>query len=659
LLCLRHVMANPEQRLFFKDLEGRYLLLSDSWLPMLPEGVTLEQMIGKTDFDVHSEDHALEALADERRVLETGEPIFGKLEHKTFHGRSDVWVSTSKMLLRDTDANIIGTWGTAIDSSVQVKSGMELSKSRRQLRGSERQYRMLFDHNPQPLIAFDRATFEIVAVSSATVAAYGYTREELLSMHIRDLTPKADLELLANNFASGASEQLSGFAGVRLRRQQYKDGTIIDVEITSDDVIIDGQDCRLILCLDVTERNRVSAALTVARDDAVEASNLKSAFVANMSHEIRTPMNGVLGMAELLLETDLTDEQRGYAEHVAHSGERMLAIISDILDISKIETGNLRLDVTEFSLRDTIEQVRVEAAPQAEANGIELILDIAATTPSQVHGDCGRLHQILLNLVSNAVKFTAKGEVAIHVSPVVGAGGDPLIRIAVRDSGIGIDPDTLTRMFDPFTQADVSTTRKYGGTGLGLAISRELVELMGGEIGAESEPGRGSTFWFEIALPLHATAEDDSRRTGKPTPSSVEAWSTAPLVLIAEDNPVNQIVAVRALERCGCRAEVVADGRQALDALASKRYDAVLMDCQMPEMDGYEATTELRRRENGGHRTPVIAMTANAMSGDREKCLSAGMDAHISKPMPRQELIDTLHKWIPANAGAAPADAAA
>jgi PAS domain S-box-containing protein len=659
LLCMRHVLANPQQRVFFKDLEGRYLLLSESYLAVLPAGASLAEMNGKTDFDVYGREHALEALADEQRILKTGQPMIAKLERRAAPGLPTVWVTTNKFPLRDEHGTIIGTWGTAFDSSAQVKSGLELSRSRRQLRSSERQYRRLFDANPQPLIAFERATFQIVAVSNATVACYGYTREELLSMHLRDLTPAEDLEALAPNFARGASKHLSGFAGARERRHRYKDGTIIDVEITSDDLVLDGIECRLLLCLNVTERNRLHEALAIARDDAVDASNLKSAFVANISHEIRTPMNGVIGMSELLLETELTEEQRGYAEQVEQSGARMLAIIGDILDISKIETGHLQLDVTEFSLGETVEQVRAQAGLQADAKGVALNVLIDRSTPQLVLGDCGRLHQILLNLVANAVKFTAVGEVTIQVTPVARLGTDSLIRIAVRDSGIGISADALTRMFDAFTQADISTTRKYGGTGLGLAIARELVELMGGEIGAESELGHGSTFWFELALPAPAAGDGKSPTAGDGATSGVAPfWSSAPLVLVAEDNPVNQIVAVRALGRCGCDAEVVADGLQALNALANKRYDAVLMDCQMPEMDGYDATAELRRREHGGHRTPVIAMTANAMRGDRERCLAAGMDAHISKPMPRQELIDALHHWIPARPGSVARDAA-
>ena len=389
----------------------------------------------------------------------------------------------------------------------------------------------------------------------------------------------------------------------------------------------------------------LNSAYRRARDEAVGASNMKSAFLRNVSHEIRTPMNGVLGMNELLLGTELDSEQRAYAEQVEQSGEHMLAIINDILDISKIETGRLELELAEFDLTETIEHACVPGGLEAQARGIALEIQIDPDASRRVRGDGARVRQVLMNLVGNAVKFTAQGSVAVRVSRPT-ADGDGTVRFEVIDTGIGIDPLRLERMFEPFMQADVSTTREYGGNGLGLAIARELVELMGGTIGAESEPGCGSTFWFQLPLPRVASGIMPPARGGVVHLAERRVDANAALVLVVEDSPVNRLVAMHVLERCGFRAHVVNDGREALQALSTQSYDAVLMDCQMPDIDGYEATKELRRRENGSRHTPVIAMTAHAMTGDRERCLAAGMDDYITKPVRSQTLAEVLRRWI-------------
>jgi len=516
-----------------------------------------------------------------------------------------------------------------------------------QLRVSEAEHRMLFEENPLPMLSYDRASLQIVAVSNAAVASYGYSREEFLGMTIKDIRPPADVPSLLRHLEVEGRLTRSGYSGPRQTRHQYKDGTIIDVEVSGDDVTLGGRKCRIVLCQDVTERNKATQELAVARDAAIEASNTKSAFLANVSHEIRTPMNGVLGMNELLRTTALDDEQRGYADQVARSGEHMLAIINDILDISKIETGQLELDATDFVLADMLEQACVVGGVDAQAKGVEFALEIDPELPRRVHGDGGRLRQIVLNLVANAVKFTSEGAVIVTVSAMTPAAETTKLRIAVADEGIGIDPERLEHMFEPFTQADVSTTRRFGGTGLGLAIARELTDLMGGKIGADSEPGVGSTFWVELELGVAAEVGVEAGEQQSVPEAAAELDENAPIILIADDTPVNQIVAARAVQRCGCRSHVVNDGYEALTALISQRYDAVLMDCQMPEMDGYETTVELRHREAGGRRTPVIAMTASAMKGDFERCISHGMDDFVSKPLRHHALDEVLRRWIP------------
>ncbi len=646
-LCLRNLLASRSERIVFKDAEGRVLMASAGFAAGLPGQPGAADIVGATAAELHEESRANGVIADERRVMKTGEPIVAQVEIVPFTDRPDVWLSTTKLPLRDERGAIVGTWGLSRDISSQVEIERALTANRELLAASERQHRMLFERNPQPVFVYDRTSFEILAVSNAAVAAYGYSREEFLQMKVTAIRPAEMLQaFIAHVNGDADSPRVRGPEIAVPSRHVYRDGTVIDVAVNSDDLIFDGRECRIALCINVTERNRDAAETAAAHDRAVEASNMKSAFLANMSHEIRTPLNGVIGMADLLLDTELGEEQRGYVEQVARSGEQLLSLINDILDLSKIEAGQLELDVSEFDLHEAIDQACAMGAAQARANGIELDVAVDPNAPRRVRGDARRLRQILLNLVANAIKFTDVGKVTVR------AGGGPrpdgegvLVRLAVSDTGIGIDPAILSRMFEPFTQADASTTRIYGGTGLGLAIVRELVELMGGTIGCESEPGKGST--FSVELPLETAAE-----RGRPEATAAVAdapeslWGRTPLVLVVEDSPVNQVVAVRTLERCGCATDVAADGQQALEALAGRVYDAVLMDCQMPVMDGYEATAELRRREADGRHTPVIAMTAHAMKGDQERCLAAGMDDYLPKPMRRELLVEVLKRWI-------------
>jgi two-component system, sensor histidine kinase and response regulator len=613
----------------------------------------------------------------------------------------------------------------------------------------------------------------------------GYTQHELLGMpSILDCVVEGDRELLERFLDCGAPERQTREGRYQLRWKR-KDGVIVETEdfrMTSE---FSGEPAIFGVMLDVTEQRQLERELREMREAAEAANHAKSDFLANMSHEIRTPMNGVIGMTGLLLDTELTAEQHEFTSSIRTSADALLTLINDILDFSKIEAGKVQLEKIDFSLRTVIEETTEILAPKAFEKDLELACSVPPEIPDTVRGDPGRIRQILMNLVGNAIKFTEAGEVVLEAKIVGESYSKINVRLWVKDTGIGISPEKRAAVFDSFVQAEMGTTRKYGGTGLGLTISRQLTELMGGRIGVESTPGQGSEFWVELPLEkressvarkrqpsslrgarvlivddnatnrrilkgqLEAWAmrpdevtggrqalatlreslatdpfrivlldlqmpdmdgEDTARAikadaalrhlplillSSAGTVGSAEemrakgfaAWATKPVrqsqlmnalvdvtgwpeaedrpaeerpapqptdrrlegmrVLVAEDNAVNQMVALRMLEKMGCRAEAVADGAEAVAAIEGIPYHAILMDCQMPEMDGYEATAEVRRREAGTNRhIPIIAMTANAMAGDREKCLGAGMDDYIAKPVRPEQLRAALLRWL-------------
>jgi len=418
----------------------------------------------------------------------------------------------------------------------------------------------------------------------------------------------------------------------------------------------------------VTDLSEQNEQLKHTRDAAFAANHAKSELLARMSHEMRTPMNGVLGTADLLAHTQLNDVQNKYIRTIQKSGELLLVLINDVLDMAKIESGSFELDLHDYDLHDVVNTVVDNLQPVAGEKGIELNCTVEQTVPRYLCGDSHRLQQMLLNLVGNAVKFTEQGEVELHIFiPKDGESAESL-RIDVRDSGIGIEPHRLEAIFDAFQQADGSVTRRFGGTGLGLSIARDIAQLMGGDVEVSSQSGKGST--FSIVLPIneaetqsiqqssqksHSSAErtldHDNATQTPPTdhPMGEQAQASYPLfndchLLVAEDNTVNQMLVEAILESLGVDYVIVADGQEALDAMAVQRFDLVLMDCQMPVVDGLSATAIARAR---GDTLPIIAVTANAMTGDRERCLEAGMDDYLTKPFKTEDIVRLLEIWGP------------
>ncbi|VAW60567.1 hypothetical protein MNBD_GAMMA11-507 [hydrothermal vent metagenome] len=399
------------------------------------------------------------------------------------------------------------------------------------------------------------------------------------------------------------------------------------------------------LAAEIEQRKSIEVELLKARKVAESVSKAKSEFLANMSHEIRTPMNGILGTLQLLQDSDMDTEQSEYVGIAYNSGEALLSILNDILDFSKIEAGKLELEFVPFDIKNLMKELMVLLKQKADEKNVELKTEIDKELPEAIKGDSVRIRQILANLMTNAIKFTEKGAVTIKISVLEKIEKTVRLRIEVNDTGIGIPDAAQKKLFNSFTQADGTTTRKYGGTGLGLAIVRQLVTMMRGRLGVNSEEGKGSSFWVEINFEIPAREKLESGQESQAVVNDVLQGH----ILLVEDNPVNQVVAKKMLEKAGLSYEVANNGEEAVDRLKqSHTFNLVLMDCQMPVMDGYAATEALRaqEKETGQERLPVVAMTANAMEGDKEKCLSAGMDDYVAKPVNQQVLKETLGRWL-------------
>jgi two-component system, sensor histidine kinase and response regulator len=497
--------------------------------------------------------------------------------------------------------------------------------------------------NSGPLAWIDPVDKRIVYANKAACDTLGYAPDEMTRMTLYELDPDFTLQK-----GAALREELvrRGTPITFESRNRRKDGTLIDIEGTAFAAEDDKRSFSIVAFKDITERKRAEREIRQAKEIAEEATRAKSEFLANMSHEIRTPMNAVIGLSHLALKTDLTPRQRDYITKVQTSGQHLLGLINDILDFSKIEAGKLDVESAEFDLQTLLENTNSLMAERCQAKGLALAFDVAPDVPARLIGDALRIGQILLNYANNAVKFTERGRILLVVRAVERAQQNVVLRFEVRDSGIGLTAEQISRLFQSFTQADASTTRKFGGTGLGLAISRKLAALMGGEVGVDSEPGRGSTFWFSARLGIAAGEPcEQAAPAQEPAADACFAQVRGARVLLVEDNDINQMVARELLEHIGLVVDIAGDGQVALEMVGRQPYELVLMDMQMPVMDGVTATREIRKLP-GMARLPIIAMTANAMEQDRRKCMEAGMNDVVIKPVEPQDLHAAVALWL-------------
>ncbi|MGB3681618.1 MAG: PAS domain S-box protein [Rubrobacteraceae bacterium] len=696
----------------------------------------------------------------------------------------EIWVLPTVTTVRGEDGEPLFLIGMVEDITERKRAAEELAES-------EARFRALFDQTAIGVCVADLDR-RLTDTNAAYQKITGYSAEELVGMSTLALTHPEDRAGDTGKRRAFASDDSDNYR--REKRYVRKDGEVVWANAASSLVRDEQGEPRFIMGVveDVTERKQAEIALEKAKEEAEAANRAKSEFLANMSHEIRTPMNGVIGMSDLLMDTDLDSEQREYVETVRSSGETLLTLINDVLDFSKIEAEKVELENIIFDLRTSVEDTAVLLAERAQSKGLQIASLVDYDVPTALRGDPGRLRQVLTNLLGNAIKFTEEGEVVLKAEISEEKEEHAMVRFEIRDTGIGMNEEQRGRLFESFVQADASTTRRYGGTGLGLAISQKLVGLMGGEIQVESEPGQGSAFRFTArfeklsseapsglspradlhglkalivddnatnravlryqvtpwgmevddaregsgaleklraaaesgepydlalldmqmpnmdGLELARTIKGDRRISGtrlvlvtsmgqrgdgeEARRVGIEAYLTKPVrqaqlyemlsivmgseeikaespdegrplvtthtlkeaeahtkarLLLAEDNAVNQKVAVRTLEKLGYRVDVADDGEEALEAVLRADYAAIIMDCQMPKMDGYEASAEIRRREaETGHHVPIIALTANALQGDREKALAAGMDDYVAKPVKAGELDGLLKRWV-------------
>jgi len=585
---------------------------------------------------VHPDDRGLV-----RKTID--EALAGSFTAKEFRvrrpGGEERIVITAVRVVIDTNARPVRIFGALQDIT-------ERKRAERSLEERTAYLNALVENSPVAIVVVDSDT-RVQVCNPAFESLFQYRREEIAGAQLNELI--APRELLEEAAEISSKVEKEGQHAHFTTRRRRKDGSLVDVELYGVPLRVAGKLVGVYgLYLDITDRKKAESELQKAKEAAEAANRAKSEFLANMSHEIRTPMNGVLGATELALDTDLNPEQREYLGMAKTSAETLLSILDDILDYSKIEAGKLDLDPISFRLREWLALATKPLALRAQQKDLEFTCDVHSGVPEQIIADPTRLRQVVINLVSNAIKFTDRGKVGLEVAVDAREGDRLQLHFVVRDTGIGIPTDKQEIIFGAFSQADGSTVRRFGGTGLGLTISLRLVKMMGGQLWVDSQLGRGSRFHFTTQARASSDAVLVDRAEGADLIScrSLPDGQRKLRILLAEDNSINQLLAARLIEKRGHVVTVVNNGREALTALEKASFDAVLMDVQMPEMDGFDATAEIRKKETGtGEHLPIIAMTAHNMTGDRERCLAAGMDSYVSKPIRPEELFKEIYAY--------------
>jgi len=633
------VLENISAVIWAIDLNGIFTFSEGKILQAI--GVISGERIGKSIYDIYANKPEVTNCA--RRAL-AGEACKSTFEVK------GIWFECHFSPSRTPEGEIIGVVGVAINVTTQVEIEStrahvnELERAQTKLREKTRQLETLINTSPVGILTLDKDR-RVVMWNRACEKTFGWTAEETIGNLLPFVGEDHREESMKIIERIHLTREPVHFEADRIR----KDGSSIRTATAAIPLLDDqGQVSGLLaVMMDNTEQYRARQEILEANRALQMTTQAKSDFLANMSHEIRTPINGVIGMTSLLLDLELGKEQKQYAETIRSSAEILLSLVNDILDFSKIEAGKLDFESIDFDLDQVVHNVEKLLSVNAQRKQIKLVRSMTPDLRGAFFkGDPTRVGQIVSNLIANAIKFTEQGQITVGFfrEAVPADAIDPslsFLRIEVSDTGMGMSPEVLSRMFQPFSQADNSTTRRFGGTGLGLSICKQLVDLLGGRIGVRSVEGKGSTFWFTLAL----KPSDTHRVVVEKPEARIVSRDGEPKIriLLAEDNPVNQIIAVKTLEKYGFCVDAVANGREAVEAVNSIPYDLILMDCQMPELDGYEAARRIRlARDPKVARIPIIAMTADAMPGTRERCLDAGMNDYVTKPIRPASLVEVI-----------------